>query len=131
MDTSASGTPARSRTSPLPWPPSVDERNVSDKPAWVRKLRPVDATERAGFLADRRHEAETLLGVDDAVERIVEPAREPTATWTDTVIFFLTDNGFSFGEHRIRGKRCPYEECIRTPFAARVPGARRHTTCPA
>ena len=39
-----------------------------------------------------------------------------------TVIMFLTDNGYSFGEHRIRGKRCPYEECIRTPFAAR--GAR-------
>jgi len=38
-----------------------------------------------------------------------------------TVIFFLTDNGFSFGEHRIRGKRCPYEECIHTPFAALVP----------
>ena len=43
-----------------------------------------------------------------------------------TVIFFLTDNGYSFGEHRIRGKRCPYEECIRTPFAARVPGAQAH-----
>jgi arylsulfatase A-like enzyme len=41
-----------------------------------------------------------------------------------TVIFFLTDNGFSFGEHRIRGKRCPYEECIRTPFAALVPGGK-------
>jgi arylsulfatase A-like enzyme len=39
------------------------------------------------------------------------------------VILFLTDNGFSFGQHRIRGKRCPYDECIRTPFAARVPGA--------
>jgi N-acetylglucosamine-6-sulfatase len=107
----------------LPATPSVDERNVSDKPAWVRRLRPVDAIERAGFIADRRHEAETLLGVDDAVERIVDQLAADGAL-DRTVIFFLTDNGFSFGQHRIRGKRCPYEECIRTPFAARVPGAR-------
>jgi arylsulfatase A-like enzyme len=106
----------------LPVAPSVDERNVSDKPAWVRKLRPVDASERAGFLADRRRASETLLAVDDAVERIVGQLAAG-GELDRTVIFFLTDNGFSFGQHRIRGKRCPYEECIRTPFAVRVPGA--------
>ncbi len=105
--------------------PSVGERNVSDKPAWVRKLRPIDASRRAEFIEDRRHEAETLLGVDDAVERIVEQLRDG-GELEHTVILFLTDNGFSFGEHRIRGKRCQYEECIRTPFAARVPGAESH-----
>ncbi|MEO8422625.1 MAG: sulfatase [Actinomycetota bacterium] len=110
---------------PLAVPPSVVERNVSDKPAWVRKLRPVDAITRAQYLEDRRHVAETLLGVDDAVERIVgQLAAE--GELDRTVIFFLTDNGFSFGEHRIRGKRCQYEECIRTPFAVRVPGAEAH-----
>jgi arylsulfatase A-like enzyme len=56
---------------PIPRSPGVEERNVSDKPAWVQRLRPVDAVDRAVLLADRRHEAETLLGVDDAVERIV------------------------------------------------------------
>jgi len=105
--------------------PSVVERNVSDKPGWVRKLRQVDAVERAGFIEDRRHAAETLLGVDDAIERIVEQLRA-SGELEHTVILFLTDNGFAFGEHRIRGKRCPYEECIRTPFAARVPGAVAH-----
>lgn len=103
-------------------PPGVVERNVSDKPAWVRKLRPIDAADRAVLLADRRHEAETLLGVDDAVKRIVDQLTAD-GDLERTVIFFLTDNGYSFGEHRIRGKRCPYEECIRTPFAVRVPGA--------
>jgi N-acetylglucosamine-6-sulfatase len=106
----------------LPVAPSVDERNVSDKPSWVRKLRRVDATARAGFLEDRRLEAEALLAVDDAVERIVDQLAAD-GDLDRTVILFLTDNGFSFGQHRIRGKRCPYEECIRTPFAARMPGA--------
>ena len=106
----------------LPVAPSVDERDVSDKPSWVRKLRRVDASARAGFLEDRRHEAESLLAVDDAVERIVDQLAAD-GELDETVIVFLTDNGFSFGQHRIRGKRCPYEECIRTPFAARIPGA--------
>ena len=110
---------------PLPTSPSVVERNVSDKPGWVRKLRPVDANERAGLIEDRRHAAETLLGVDDAIERIVEQLRA-SGELEHTVILFLTDNGFAFGQHRIRGKRCQYEECIRTPFAARVPGATAH-----
>ena len=101
------------------------ERNVSDKPGWVRKLRQVDAAERAGFVEDRRQAAETLLGVDDAIERIVEQLRA-SGELEHTVILFLTDNGFAFGQHRIRGKRCQYEECIRTPFAARVPGAVAH-----
>ncbi len=43
-----------------------------------------------------------------------------------TVIFFLTDNGFSFGEHRWVSKACPYEECVRTPFLVRFPGALSH-----
>lgn len=109
----------------FPIPGSVDERNVSDKPRWVRMLQPLDAAEQARLVADRRHEAETLLGVDDAVKRIVDQIAA-RGDLSRTVIFFLTDNGYSFGEHRIRGKRCPYEECIRTPFAVRVPSATAH-----
>jgi N-acetylglucosamine-6-sulfatase len=107
---------------PLSVPASVGERNVSDKPGWVQQLPPLDSTERAKLMADRRHEAATLLGVDDAVKRIFDQLSE-SDDLGNTVVFFLTDNGYSFGEHRIRGKRCPYEECIRTPFAVRVPGA--------
>jgi arylsulfatase A-like enzyme len=103
-------------------PASVGERNVSDKPGWVQKLLPLDTAERAKLMADRRHEAATLLGVDDAVQRIFDQLSS-SGDLGNTVVFFLTDNGYSFGEHRIRGKRCPYEECIRTPFAVRMPGA--------
>jgi arylsulfatase A-like enzyme len=39
------------------------------------------------------------------------------------VVLFLTDNGFSFGEHRWVTKSCPYDECIRVPFFVRFPGA--------
>jgi N-acetylglucosamine-6-sulfatase len=38
---------------------------------------------------------------------------------------FVSDNGFSFGEHRWVKKTCPYEECIRVPFLIRYPLAER------
>ena len=43
------------------------------------------------------------------------------------MFFFLTDNGYSFGEHRWVTKECPYEECITTPFAVDVPGVAART----
>ncbi len=106
---------------PISVPPSVNERNVSDKPAWVQALDPLDGDDLSRLMSERRRERATLLGVDDAIRRIVGAA-EARGDLDRTIIFFLTDNGFSFGEHRIRGKRCQYEECIRTPFAVLVPG---------
>ena len=41
----------------------------------------------------------------------------------ETVIVVLSDNGFSFGEHRWVGKRCPYSACVRTPLVVRSPWA--------
>ncbi len=100
---------------------SVGERDVSDKPAWVQALPPLDGHDRAELVRDQRREREALLGVDDEIHRLVD-AIAARGDLDRTVIFFLTDNGYSFGQHRIRGKRCPYEECIRTPFAVRMPG---------
>jgi N-acetylglucosamine-6-sulfatase len=40
------------------------------------------------------------------------------------VIFVLSDNGYSFGEHRWEGKMCPYDACVRIPFAVYRSGVR-------
>ena len=106
----------------IPWSRSVGERDVSDKPAWVQALEPLDARERAELQRDQRRAREALLVVDDEIRRIVDTIAA-RGDLDRTVIFFLTDNGYSFGEHRIRGKRCPYDECIRTPLAVRMPGS--------
>ncbi|MEA2522429.1 MAG: hypothetical protein QOI81_2075, partial [Actinomycetota bacterium] len=102
-------------------PPVSDTASVVGKPSWVEHLPALDATAISKLQADRRLEYDTLLGVDRSVHSIVD-AIAARGDLSDTYIFFLTDNGYSFGEHRIVGKRCPYEECIRTPFAVYVPG---------
>jgi len=68
-----------------------------------------------------RRYLETLLGVDDSVGRVVETLRE--RGWLDnTVVLYMGDNGFAFGEHGLIDKRTAYEESMRVPMLARVPG---------
>jgi arylsulfatase A-like enzyme len=106
----------------IPAPPSVNEADVTDKPAWVRALPSLDGATLDLLRRERRSESETLRSVDDAVRSVLQAVADKGAA-ADTIVFFLTDNGYSFGEHRWIGKACPYEECIRTPFAVSVPGA--------
>ena len=102
--------------------PGFDERDVSDKPAWVQAIPRLSAREKARYHRERRDAFETLLGVDRAVSRILETV-QARGDLSNTVVVFMTDNGYSFGEHRWHGKRCPYDECVRTPFFVRYPGA--------
>jgi N-acetylglucosamine-6-sulfatase len=106
----------------VPVPVSSDRvlNDVRGKPGWIRSLPPVSGSDRAEIARSLRDERATLLAVDDAVREIVEEVRA-RGELDHTVIFFLTDNGFSFGQHRWYGKRCAYDPCIRTPFAVRAP----------
>ena len=120
-------TPAPGDAGAYPGPPLVppvsDTAPVAGMPTWVQSLPAPTTPDVATLQAERRQQYDTLLGVDRSVHSIVD-AVAARGDLSDTYIFFLTDNGYSFGEHRIVGKRCPYEECIRTPFAVFVPGAK-------
>ena len=76
-----SGTSARSQTCAMPVSPSVDERNVSDKPAWVRKAPPgrrVGASRAARGSAARGGDA-PRRGRRRRADR--RAARERAASW--------------------------------------------------
>jgi N-acetylglucosamine-6-sulfatase len=110
----------------LPKPPSYDEADISDKPAYVRNQDWTNAEEDE---ARRRYEGmlEELQDVDDGVRRIVR-ALEETGTLGNTYIFFATDNGYMLGEHRLMAKNVSYEESVQTPFIVRGPGIVAGTT---
>jgi N-acetylglucosamine-6-sulfatase len=113
-------------TGPVPRRPSFDEADVSDKPSWVRALPRIGGPLAAKLRRDRRRAYETLASLDDAVLQVLD-ALQARRILDDTVVLFLTDNGFSFGEHRWITKSCPYDECIRVPFFVRFPGAEART----
>ena len=107
---------------PLPTPPSFNEANVSDKPGSVRHLPPLDDFEVGQDHNLYRCELESLLAVDDGVQRIVDTL-EATGELGSTLLVFTSDNGMMHGEHRIPfGKNLPYEESIRVPLLMRGPG---------
>lgn len=104
--------------------PSVGEADVSDKPAWVRALPGLGAAERAGLRDQHRRSFEALIAVDEAVRAILETL-EARGDLDNTLIVYVSDNGFAFGEHRWVKKTCPYEECGHVPFLIRDPLSER------
>ena len=61
-----------------------------------------------------------LLAVDEGLGRVFD-CLEKEGKMDNTVIVFMADNGWFFGEQRKSDKRLAYEESIRVPFAMRYP----------
>jgi N-acetylglucosamine-6-sulfatase len=113
---------------PLPAPPSFNEADISDKPAWLR-AQPLLGSGRIEGIARRyRCRLESLLSVDRGAGRVIEAllrSRELSSTY----VVFTSDNGLLQGEHRRPGdKSTPYEESIRVPLVIRGPGIPRGRT---
>ena len=112
----------RMSSEPLPKDRSYDEKDVSDKPSFIR------ARNRGGAVLDLyatrqfRARIESLLAVDEAVERIVGALRD-AGELDNTYVIFTSDNGFFQGEHRVgSGKTLVYEPSTHVPLLIRGPG---------
>lgn len=101
--------------------PNFDERDLRDKPGYLRLLPPLGDPE----FRSRAHQWQggrgTLLAVDDALATILA-ALEETGRLEHSLIVFMSDNGLSLGEHRWMYKLNPHEESIRVPLVIRWDG---------
>ncbi|MEA2025140.1 MAG: sulfatase-like hydrolase/transferase [Chloroflexota bacterium] len=104
-----SGSPACRAIQPYR-PPSFNERNVTDKPRYIRSL-PRLSRQSFGL----RSRCEEMLGVDLALAKIRKALRE-TGRLNDTLLLFTADNGYLLGDHRMPG-----DGGKRWPHAAPVP----------
>jgi arylsulfatase A-like enzyme len=73
--------------------------------------------------ADTFHQNQlrSLQAVDRAVGAMVD-LLQAQGKLEQTVIVYLSDNGYMWGEHGLRGKNVPYEEAVRVPLVMVVPG---------
>lgn len=107
---------------PLPSRPNFNEADVSDKPAVVQLFPLLDSAGIASVTNNYRRRRESLLSVDDLVERVVN-ALDAAGELSNTYIVFTSDNGEFEGQHRRPGsKMLVYEESIRVPLLIRGPG---------
>jgi arylsulfatase A-like enzyme len=64
---------------------------------------------------------ETLKGVDESVESVLNYLKE-NGLEQNTMVVYMGDNGFSWGEHGLIDKRHFYEESVKVPFLVYAPG---------
>lgn len=100
--------------------------NAQGRPRWVHDQRNswhgVDFPYHSDLDIGDYYKAymETLLAVDEGIARVMD-ALEARGELDDTLILYLGDNGFAFGEHGLIDKRTAYEESMRIPMLMRCP----------
>ena len=101
------------------------KENYKGKPDWLIKQRKswhgaernyVDGDQVEGDDLARMIQlyAECMLGVDESLGRLVNTL-EDLGELENTVIIYMSDNGYLLGEHGLIDKRVMYEESIRVP----------------
>ncbi|MBW7893409.1 MAG: DUF4976 domain-containing protein, partial [Chitinophagaceae bacterium] len=98
-----------------------------DIPQWVRNQRyswhGVDYLYHGAmdFEDFYRSYLETLQAVDESIEKVIEWVKA-NGLEENTMVMYMGDNGFSFGEHGLIDKRHAYEESMRVPMLVWAPG---------
>ncbi len=106
----------------LPHRPDYDEKDVSDKPRYLRREPPLSHREKKKIKMRARRRRASLEAVDRQVKAIVNELKRD-GRFNNTYIFFVSDNGFFLGEHRFpKGKVRPYEEASHVPGILIGPG---------
>ena len=106
-----------------PGPLSNAEYQYDLLPDWVKAQRyswhGVDYAYhgREEMVDNYRNYCEALAGVDSSLGAVLKYVQEKGLA-ERTVIVYMGDNGFSFGEHGLIDKRHAYEESMRVPMIA-------------
>jgi arylsulfatase A-like enzyme len=105
-----------------PRPPSYNETDVSDKPAWVRAKPLLTPEQQAKIDVHYRKRIESLQAVDRGIGHLIATLKR-TGQLSNTYVVFASDNGFHLGNHRLlQGKQTAYEEDVHVPLIVRGPG---------
>ena len=103
-------------------PRGANERNISDKPRFLRRLPRLGDGKLEAIESRRRIRGEMLLSVDEAINAVVNSLAAENEL-SNTYLIFTSDNGYFNGEHRIRrGKYLPHEPSSHVPLLIRGPG---------
>jgi N-acetylglucosamine-6-sulfatase len=101
--------------------------NYRDIPKWVREQRyswhGVDYMYHGQIPFDDFYHLylETLQSVDESVQKVLDWV-EKNGLKENTMVVYMGDNGFLFGEHGLIDKRNAYEESMRVPLLIWAPG---------
>lgn len=104
-----------------------------DKPALSRKIDGLPPLGLSTATPDKviRERSEMLMSIDEGLGRIMK-ALEAKNLLNSTIIVFMSDHGYWYGEHGLNEeRRLAYEEGIRIPMLMRYPPKIREGSTPA
>ena len=102
------------------------EENYHLKPRWLRDQRNswhgVDFPYHSELDIERYYKryCEALRSVDDSIGRVLAQLKS-MGILDETLVMYMGDNGFMFGEHGLIDKRVAYETSIRVPMLMQCP----------
>ena len=95
--------------------PAMLETDITDKPpVYAKYVKPFDAADQE---ARRARQLRSLMPVDDMMRHLTETLEEQGET--NTIVFFLSDNGYMWGEHGLTAKATVYDQSLRIPMMMR------------
>lgn len=104
-------------------PPNYGEAgaaHIPEQAKWGRQYLHINDFEPDRYQRTMRKYNQLVYGIDYAVGMIREELERQELA-DNTVILFLTDNGYSCGAHGMGGKVLPYEEPSRSPMIIHDP----------
>ena len=111
---------------PKPASMPYKEEFYQQLPEWVKRRRysrhGVDGLfgHTANFDDAYRGYCQCLKSIDDSVGEVMSELEERGLA-NDTLVVYMGDNGYMWGEHGLVDKRAMYEPSIRVPFIAQCP----------
>ena len=112
--------------------PATNQADMTGYPRWMQRLETSNTwnndgrnnAERMTLAEVVERQADTLMGVDAAVGRMIDALRD-SGRLDNTLIVLVSDNGYAWGEHRLQGKNTPYDVSVRVPLVMRLDGVLR------
>lgn len=94
---------------------SFNEDDISDKPKFFKDKDLLNFSDFMAIENQYRHMMASMLAVDEMVEKMVGRLKNE-GVYDNTIIFFTSDNGYMYGEHRLSTKIFAYDESAKVPL---------------
>lgn len=100
---------------------AFNEEDVSDKPKFIKNTPLIEGADLDQLNSEARSQLQLIQPIDRMMEHlydVLEEQGQADRTW----IFFMSDNGVLWGEHRLTGKGVHYDPATRVPLVVSGPG---------
>lgn len=88
------------------------------KPYWIRSKQILNTNKTNSLISKIKRRRESIFSMDRSIGAVLDKLESENLI-SNTMIFFISDNGLNYGEHRLLSKNVAYESSTHIPFGIR------------